>query len=122
MIFGNENTDTDSFLIFGVIEEAESSRPLSNLIVRAFDRDIVFDDKLGFTNTDADGRFEIRYYTEQFRDLWEARPDIYLRIYDSSGTRLLHETTHEIRWNASRNEYYRLCIPAAALATKHAQH
>ena len=103
-----------SFLVAGVVEEAETGRPLPQLIVRAFDRDLVFDDKLGFATTDDDGRFEIRFGPDQFRDLWESRPDLYLRIYDRSGFRLLRETTDAVRWNASPSEHYRILVPARA--------
>ncbi len=104
-----------SFLVAGVVEEEETGRPLPHLIVRAFDRDLVVDDKLGYATTDDDGRFEIRFGVDHFRDLWETRPDLYLRIYDKSGSRLLHETTDAIRWNASSSEHYRILVPARAL-------
>ena len=108
--------DRREFRIFGVVEEAETRRPLANLVVRAFDRDLIFDDKIGYTNTDDDGHFEIRFGAERFRDLFESRPDLYLRIYDPTGVRLLHETADAIRWNASNNEEYRIQISARALA------
>jgi hypothetical protein len=105
-----------SFRVRGTVEEAETGRPLEGLIVRAFDRDLVFDDKLGFATTDADGRFEIRFGVEAFREWRETRPDLYLRVYDSEGTVVLHETTDSIRWNASEDERYRIRIAARALA------
>jgi hypothetical protein len=107
--------DRREFRIFGVVEEAETGRPLMNLVVRAFDRDLILDDKIGYTNTDDDGHFEIRFGTERFREFFESQPDLYLRIYDRTGARLLHETTDAIRWNASKNEEYRIQIPASAL-------
>lgn len=100
------------FRVAGVVEEAETGRPLANLVVRAFDRDLIFDDKVGYTNTDDEGRFEIRFGTERFREFFETRPDLYLRIYDRTGVHLLHETTDVIRWRASKNEEYRVRIPA----------
>jgi hypothetical protein len=106
---------SETFVIRGTIQEQESLRPLPNLIVRAFDRDWVSDDKVGFTTSDENGRFEIRFRTEDFRDFVEQRPDLYLRVYDASGTRLLHETTDAIRRNASREERYEVLIPAVAL-------
>ena len=104
-----------AFRITGTVTEKETGRPLGKLVVRAFDRDLVFDDKVGFAVTDAQGRFEIRYRTEDFSDLREERPDLYLRVFDAQGTRLLLETTEAIRWNASRHETYHLLVPAAAL-------
>jgi len=108
--------DRKEFRIFGVVQEAETGRPLPNLVVRAFDRDLIFDDKLGYTNTDDDGCFEILFGMGRFRDLFESKPDLYLRIFDRDGIRLIHETTDAIRWNASKNEQYRIQIPASALA------
>jgi hypothetical protein len=108
----------ESFCITGTVEEAETGRRLAGLIVRAFDRDLVFDDKIGFATTDEEGRFEIRYTSADFSDLRETRPDLYLRVYDTEGTGLLYETTDAIRWNASVNEQYRLRIPARALSRR----
>ena len=105
----------DSFRAFGTIEEAETGRPLADLVVRVFDRDLIFDDKIGFATTDADGRFEIRFSRRDFQDVGESRPDLYLRVYDRAGTREIHQTADAIRWNASPNEHYRLRIPARAL-------
>ncbi len=110
-----QQTDPDEFRIFGVVVEAETGRPLPKLVVRAFDRDLIFDDKLGYTNTDDDGLVDIRFGPERLRDLFESRPDLYLRIYDRAGVRLIHETTDAIRWKASHNEEYRVQIPARSL-------
>jgi hypothetical protein len=107
--------DPNSFLIFGTVMEEETGRPLPDLVVRAFDRDLIADDRVGFATTDAEGRFEIRFGREAFRDLREARPDLYLRIYEPTGIREVHHTSDAIRWNASTSEHYRVRIPARAL-------
>ena len=108
-------SQVESYVISGVVQEKETGRPLPNLVVRGFDRDLVFDDNVGNATTDRNGCFEIRFGPEQFRDLREANPDLYLKIYDQSGTRLIHQTTDAIRWGASRNESYEVEIPAASL-------
>ena len=64
------------YRIFGVVREAESSRPLEGLLVRAFDRDLLFDDALGSTLTGANGRFEIQFTELRFKELFEGRPDL----------------------------------------------
>lgn len=117
----SESRAQQIFRISGTVEEEETGRPLARLIVRAFDRDLVFDDKVGFATTDDDGRFEIRYRTKDFSDLRESRPDLYLRVYDAEGTGLLHETTDAIRWDASPDEHYRLQIPARSLGRSRAR-
>jgi len=106
--------DRDGFLIKGTVEEKETGRPLRDIIIRAYDRDHVLDDKLGFDTTDDEGRFEISFGTEAFRDVWESRPDIYLRIFDTSGARLIHKT--RVRWNASHEVGFYLRLPARSLA------
>lgn len=98
------------FRITGIVTETETGRPLSGVIVRAFDRDWLFDDKLGFATTDADGRFAIVYDESDFRDAFESKPDVYLRVYDPGGSVLLHETTDAIRWNATQHEDYHLRV------------
>jgi hypothetical protein len=110
-----EVQDTDVYEVVGHVEELESSRPLANLVVRAFDRDLLFDDKLGFAVTDAEGHFRIRFRAADFRDVGEADPDLYLRVYDSSGQRLLLDTQDRIRWNASPLQGFRLRVRRGAL-------
>ena len=101
------------FVVTGIVEEKETGRALSELVVRAFDKDLLFDDALGYASTGTDGRFTIRFQSERFRDLRELRPDLFLRIYDPQGVRMLHETSDAIRWNAALREDYRVRIPAA---------
>lgn len=110
-----------TFVVRGVVEEQETGRPLAELVVRAFDKDLLLDDSLGYANTDAEGRFEIRFESDRFRELREARPDLYLRLFDKNGTRLLLETSDAIRCNAKLTEEYRLRVPARALAPRSAR-
>jgi hypothetical protein len=108
-------TDERTFVVRGVVEELETGRPLAELVVRAFDKDLLVDDALGYASSDAAGRFEIRFGTHGFRDLREERPDLFLRLFDPSGTRLLLETSDAVRRDAKLVEEYRLRVPARAL-------
>ncbi len=83
--------------VIGTVVEAESGRPLEGLRVRAFDKDLIFDEKLGDTLTDADGKFKILYTEAQFRDFNETLPDLYIRIYDGSGKKLLFTWEKTVR-------------------------
>lgn len=105
----------DAFRVSGTIVEDETGRPLPDLIVRAFDRDLMSDDRVGFTTTDEQGRFEIRFGREAFRDLTETHPDLYLRIYEPTGIREIHHTRDQVRRNASEREEYHVRIPGRAL-------
>ena len=101
--------------VAGTVVEQESGKPIQGLRVRAFDKDLIFDDKLGDTLTDAQGKFEIRFTEAQFRDFGETSPDIYIRIYDASGKKLLHTTEKAVRRDALVREYFEVKIPRAKL-------
>lgn len=101
--------------VAGTVVEQESGKPIQGLRVRAFDKDLIFDDKLGDTLTDAQGKFEIRFTEAQFRDFGETTPDIYIRIYDTSGKKLLYTTEKAVRRDALVREYFDVKIPRATL-------
>jgi carotenoid cleavage dioxygenase len=103
------------FRIQGVVREKGSLRPLPGLIVRVFDRDLVLDDHLGDAITNADGVFELDFTDADFKDVVETRPDLYLRIFHASGGDAIHDTSHAIRRDASRDEYFEIEIPRDAL-------
>ncbi len=102
--------------VVGTVVEEGSDRPLEGLLVRAYDKDLFKDDHLGDTHTDAAGRFEIAYTDVQFRDLHETLPDLYLRIFDASGKRLLHSTEKAVRRNVRGLERFEIRIPRDQLA------
>ena len=101
--------------LYGTVVEEESGRPLEGLLVRAYDKDLLVDDHLGDTRTNATGQFEISYSEVQFRDLHETLPDLYLRVFDPSGKRLLHSTESAVRANAKVVERFEIRIPSASL-------
>ena len=102
--------------VIGTVVEEESGKPLQGLRIRAFDKDLIFDDKLGDTLTDAAGKFEISYTEAHFRDLDETEPDVYIRIYDGTGKKLLYTTEKAVRRNAQIVERFDVKISKAKLA------
>jgi hypothetical protein len=103
------------YRVFGVVREAESGRPLPGLFVRAFDKDVVFDDDLGSATTGGDGRFEIDFTELQFRDVVESRPDLYFQIFDRPAGRELFSTADRVIWDAKGDEDVEIAIPRARL-------
>jgi hypothetical protein len=103
------------FRVAGVVRESESGRPLRDLLVRAFDKDLVQDDFLGESETDAGGRFEIRFTDADFKDAVESRPDLYLCVFVPGVDEPVHDTSYEIRKDAGRQEYYEIAIPRSSL-------
>ena len=98
------------FRVEGTVEEAETGRPWVGLIVRAFDKDLLFDDPLGSCVTNESGRFLIRFTDDAFRDFAETSPDLYLRVYDSTGESLLHQTP--VHPDSGSDESFRIRIPS----------
>ena len=101
--------------VVGSVVESESGRPLEGLLVRAYDKDLIFDDRLGDTHTNAEGQFELSYTEAQFRDFNETQPDLYVKVFDGSGKKLLHSTKKELRRGAEVVERYEIRIPRAKL-------
>ena len=68
-----------SFKVAGRVYEVESGLGIPNLIVEAFDKDIVKDDKLGYVKTNSQGQFEISYTEADFKsslEKFEGNPDL----------------------------------------------
>lgn len=99
-----------SFRVHGCVVEHETGRPLEGMLVRLYDKDVVLDDFLGESRTGAGGRFELTFTEAQFKDVFEKRPDLYLHVYDPSGTRLLRSTEREVRFDAGREEFFEVRI------------
>jgi carotenoid cleavage dioxygenase len=103
------------FVVDGVVREQESGRPLSGLVVCAFDKDLIKDDYLGECETDAAGRFEIRFTDADFKDAMESRPDIYLCVFAPGTREPVHDTSLALRKDAGDEEHYELAIPRGSL-------
>jgi hypothetical protein len=99
------------FRVTGIVRVRETCRPLPGLIIRAYDKDLLYDDLLGDTTTDASGRFEIRYAGSDFRELFERHPDIYFKILDIKGEQVIHSTADSVRWDAGTDEFFEIEIP-----------
>lgn len=91
--------------INGVVVEKESGAPVRGLFVRAYDKDLIYDDLLGTATTDDEGRFTMAYSERDFRELFEKKPDIYLEVY-APPMRFLVNTKDAIRWGASTDEHF----------------
>jgi carotenoid cleavage dioxygenase len=104
------------FRVVGRVREAGSERPLRDLLVRAYDKDLLRDDHLGDAKTDETGSFEIEFTELAFRELGEQRPDVYLRIFDPSGRTELHSTASAVRHQARVQEHFEIRVPAEKLA------
>lgn len=102
------------FTITGRIREKESGLGVEGLMVRAYDKDLLYDDLLGAARTDADGQFEMRYSEKDFRELFERKPDIYLSVF-APPCRFLVDTKDSVRMGATEAEHFELEIDRETL-------
>ncbi len=107
------------FRVFGTVRDAGSGDPLEGLVVQAFDKDMVFDDRLGEAVTDVAGKFEIRFTSAAFRELLEQRPDVFVRVCDRTGLREITNTLDAIRRNAGPEEEFEIEIDPDSLPLDH---
>jgi hypothetical protein len=103
--------------IVGTIVEEETGKPLAGLQVRAFDKDLLFDDKLGTAVTDAAGNYRIDYSAMDFSLLegLETVPELYIRVFDATRKKLLFSTEKAIRKGNLVEERIDAKIPKAKL-------
>jgi len=99
------------FKIQGRVVERESNRAIAGVRVRAYDKDLLFDDVLGDATTDGSGEFSITYSKKDFSELFETRPDLYFLVFDQGGERAIHSTADHVRWNADRIETVEIKVP-----------
>jgi hypothetical protein len=104
-----------SFKISGVVREKESGVPLPGFFVKAYDKDLLFDDLLGSSQTNNQGAFEIMFGPEDFREFFEARPDIYFKVFRKAGGELIWDSSDAVRWNVGKNSLFEILIPASEL-------
>ena len=87
----------------------QNGKGLPNLIVSLYDKDFFFDDRLGQEETDENGDFEIIYRTEDFRDVIERKPDIYIKVFDQEGNEL-YSSKKKYRFGSGRVEIVNVVI------------
>ncbi len=104
------------FKISGHIREKESNLGVKGLIVKAYDKDMLYDDLLGTALTDQKGYFEMNYTHKEFRELFEMKPDIYLVVY-APVLRHLTDTKDAIRWGSSKFEEFEIFIDRETLGS-----
>ncbi len=108
--------------VLGIIKEKESGKPISGLVVFAYDKDILRSDLLGKATTGEDGKFKIEYDSTDFKEPLEKNPDIFLKIFQGKdsegkkGRKPIYSTKGSIRYSASASEKFYIEIPKKKLA------
>ncbi len=87
------------FQVNGKVVHAISEKPVPNLKVEAWDKDIKYNDLLGQTFTDLEGNFEIEFDSTYFREhAPDAKPDLLFKVF--LGKRLLSIANDKVISNA----------------------
>ncbi|MEP6610274.1 MAG: hypothetical protein ABJA76_00265 [Mucilaginibacter sp.] len=109
----------DIWVVCGIVTDCETRKPISGVRVFAYDVDLIQDDTLGDSYTDANGKFTIIYPGDNFRKTllspwlnieWPAGPDYYFRIESSSGAVLLSEDRTRGRQADRHNAHNCFCV------------
>jgi carotenoid cleavage dioxygenase len=106
------------FQVSGRVYAAETNNGIPNLIIEAFDKDVVKNDKLGQTKTNSDGTFEITYSEADFKgkfELFESSPDLYIVVKTAALSEILYSSEKTIRNNAKNHEHFDVAIPQTTL-------
>lgn len=103
------------FKLYGKVREEESGIGVPNLVVKAIDKDFLFDDLLGATTTDEDGDFEIVYEGEDYEELFDKGPDIYLKIKTPDRKKVIYSTEENVRFESDKVEEFTINIPRKLL-------
>ena len=105
---GGGNNNGDIWSVGGTVVYDDNT-PAAGLIVSVYDKDLIFDDALGTTITNENGRFSLIYRSDAFRDFFEKKPDLYLKILDQKDNQLF-SSKKVFRAEASRVEDFEIVL------------
>jgi|GEM_PF-6660086 len=83
---------------------------VAGLTIELYDKDLIFDDLLGISTTNRYGYFAISYDDASFKELTEAKPDLYLKIKNKA-SKVIYSTEKQVRFGAGKNELFNIVLP-----------
>ncbi|MGH7800541.1 MAG: neuraminidase-like domain-containing protein [Thermodesulfobacteriota bacterium] len=101
-----------NYLVQGKVSD-KLNRPLTNLLVQAFDRDMRSEELLGKCLTNEKGEYKIYYSSEQFARAEKKSADLAITVLTAKSKTVLYITDMDaIRFNASEKEEINIVIEA----------
>jgi hypothetical protein len=101
------------YRVHGTLVDRDTGAPVAGLRVRAYDKDFFREQRLGESETDANGRYAIGFGRDDFSGpliRLERRPDIFLEVFDAEG-RLIYSTERSVVVDAGRDTAIDLRVP-----------
>ncbi|MBD2254376.1 hypothetical protein [Nostoc parmelioides] len=87
-----------TFQINGRIIDRSTKKGVANLQIEAWDKDLIFNDLVGSTTTDAEVHFQIEFSQTHYQECFGDRhPDLFFKVFRQG--RLLTSTENSILWN-----------------------
>jgi len=105
---GGPPAKPDTWIVKGRVTNKDG-KGIAGLIVGLYDRGHIFDDRLGTTPTDEAGNFMAGYKNEEFPELFEKSPDIYLNVFDQEGNKR-YSSRKKVRCEAGRIDVFKIKI------------
>lgn len=101
----------ENLVLGGIVDRL--NRPLANLIVQAYDRDMRSEELLGESITDREGKYEIAWSHSQLSGRGKKEADIVMKVFTREKKTLLYESDMDaVRFNASEREEINITITA----------
>jgi len=98
----------DKFRINGLIAARQTEARIDRLRVEVWDKDLIFNDLIGDTITDSDGRFHVEFDRSKLQEVFfidlffDRKPDLFFKIY--RGDELIKSTEDYVLWNVDAGE------------------
>lgn len=103
----NVEVNTSPFRVYGFVFDS-TGKPVQNANVKAFDRDLRWEELLGVIQTVESGFFEIKYSPKQFQRSEKGLADLIVRAYDEQNNELI---SSGIIFNAAPETEVNLSLP-----------